>query len=158
MNSGSITMELDATKAPITVDNFLKYARGGFYSGTLFHRVIPGFMIQGGGYTTGMVKKNSPLAPIVLESNNGLSNVRGAVAMARTNVPDSATSEFFINLVDNLYLDYKSLTSPGYAVFGKVTEGMDQVDKIAAQPTGVFNTFNDVPLVEVPISMVLQVK
>jgi peptidyl-prolyl cis-trans isomerase A (cyclophilin A) len=135
---GSIVVELDPAAAPITVNNFLSYVKSGFYSNTLFHRVMSGFVIQAGGYTTGMLKKEGQKDPIVLESNNGLSNLRGTVAMARTNVPDSATSEFFINHVDNLFLNY-STTSAGYAVFGKVVQGMDVVDDIAANATGMLN-------------------
>jgi peptidyl-prolyl cis-trans isomerase A (cyclophilin A) len=154
--NGGISLELNQALAPVTVDNFLTYVAKGYYSNTLFHRVIPGFVAQGGGYTTGMVKKAGQLAPIVLESNNGLSNIRASVAMARTNVANSATSEFFINLVDNLSLDYKNSGSPGYAVFGSVVQGMALVDAMAQQPTGVVNGFADVPLNEILISMVLQ--
>ena len=160
MAAGSITLELDPAKAPITVDNFLYYVRQGYYSNTLFHRVIPGFVVQAGGYTTGMVKKAGQVAPIALETSlDGPSNVRSTVAMARTNVPNSATSEFFINLVDNTFLDFKNAANPGYAVFGTVDKkGMEQADKIAEQATGVVNGFTDVPLTEVPISMALQVQ
>ena len=154
--NGGFSLELNQALAPITVDNFLSYVAKGYYSNTLFHRVIPGFVAQGGGYTSGMVKKAGQLAPIVLESNNGLSNIRASVAMARTNVANSATSEFFINLVDNLSLDYKNSGSPGYAVFGSVVQGMALVDAMAQQPTGVINGFADVPLNEILISMVLQ--
>jgi peptidyl-prolyl cis-trans isomerase A (cyclophilin A) len=139
------------------VNNFLSYANSGFYSNTLFHRVMSGFVIQGGGYTTGMVKKEGQKDPIVLESNNGLSNLRGTVAMARTNVPDSATSEFFINHVDNLFLNY-STTSAGYAVFGKVLQGMDVVDAIAAKATGMLNGEKSLPLEEITITSAFQVK
>ena len=159
MAAGSITLELDPTKAPITTDNFLYYVRQGYYSNTLFHRVIPGFVVQAGGYTSGMVKKAGQVAPIALETSlGGPSNLRSTVAMARTYVPNSATSEFFINLVDNTFLDYKNSANPGYAVFGTVVKGMDQADLIAAQPTGVVSGFSDVPLTEVPISMALQVQ
>jgi peptidyl-prolyl cis-trans isomerase A (cyclophilin A) len=154
---GSIVMELDPAVAPITVNNFLSYATSGFYSNTLFHRVMSGFVIQGGGYTTGMVKKEGQKDPIVLESNNGLSNLRGTVAMARTNVPDSATSEFFINHVDNLFLNY-STTSAGYAVFGKVVQGMDVVDAIAAKATGMLNGEKSLPLEEITITGAFQIK
>ena len=154
---GSIVMELDPAAAPITVNNFLSYANSGFYSNTLFHRVMSGFVIQGGGYTTGMVKKEGQKDPIVLESNNGLSNLRGTVAMARTNVPDSATSEFFINHVDNLFLNY-STTSAGYAVFGKVLQGMDVVDAIAAKATGMLNGEKSLPLEEITITGAFQIK
>ena len=156
--NGAITVELDPNKAPISVDNFLSYVKRGYYSNTLFHRVIPGFMIQGGGYTTGMVRKPGLVDPIVLESKNGLSNLRGTLAMARTNVANSATSEFYINLVDNLFLDYKNEGNPGYAVFGAVVQGLDIVDSIGAKETGYFNGYADVPLEDVTITMALQVK
>lgn len=133
---GDIVLQLDAEKAPKTVANFVQYVKAGQYDGTVFHRVIDGFMIQGGGMTPDMEEKPTR-APIPLESKNGLSNKRGTVAMARTQVPDSATAQFFINLADNSRLD--AANSPdgnGYAVFGKVTEGMDVVDKIRAVPTG----------------------
>jgi cyclophilin family peptidyl-prolyl cis-trans isomerase len=156
--NGSITVELDQNKAPISVDNFLSYVRRGYYSNTLFHRVIPGFMIQGGGFTTGMVRKPGLVDPIVLESKNGLSNLRGTLAMARTSVANSGTSEFYINLVDNLFLDYKNEGNPGYAVFGSVVQGLDIVDNIGVKATGFFNGFADVPLEDVVITMALQVK
>lgn len=155
---GSITVELDPALAPISTNNFLSYVNKGFYRSTLFHRVIPNFVVQGGGYTTGMVKKTEQSAPIQLESNKGLSNVRGSLAMARTNLPNSATSEFYINLVNNLSLDYKNAANPGYAVFGKVVQGMDVVDAIAAEPTGVVGGFSDVPLSEIALSLALQTK
>lgn len=154
----SVTLELDPAAAPVTVNNFLAYVKQGFYKDTLIHRVIKGFVIQGGGYTTGMVKKAGQTAAISLESNNGLSNLRGTVAMARTSDPNSATSEFFINLVDNTSLDYVSASSPGYAVFGKVISGMDVVDGIALQPTGSVNGFSDVPLTDVTVTSVTQIK
>jgi peptidyl-prolyl cis-trans isomerase A (cyclophilin A) len=131
---GDITLELDGERAPKTVENFLSYVREGFYEGTIFHRVIPDFMIQGGGFTTDGKQKKAR-APIRLESGNGLSNMRGTIAMARTSNPDSATSQFFINVVDNTMLD-KSPGNPGYTVFGKVIEGMDAVDKIRNAKTG----------------------
>ena len=157
-NKGSFTLELDLATAPITVKNFLAYVRGGYYSNTLFHRVIPGFVAQAGGYTTGLVRKPGQLEPIELESNKGLSNARATVAMARTNVFNSATSEFYVNLVDNTFLDYKNAANPGYAVFGTVVQGMDVLDAIAAEPTGVFNGTTDVPLTDITISMALQSK
>ncbi len=153
---GTVVLELDPSTAPISSNNYLSYVSKGFYTSTLFHRVISGFMIQGGGYTTGMVKKTGQAAAIELESNKGLSNLRGTLAMARTDVFNSATSEFFINVVDNTFLDYKTEASPGYAVFGKVLQGMDVVDAIVAQPTGVSNGFADVPLTDVVISLALQ--
>ena len=129
---GDVTLELDREKAPKTVDNFLQYVRAGHYSGTIFHRVIDGFMIQGGGYKADLSEKPTR-APIALESRNGLSNLRGTVAMARTGIPDSATAQFFINVNDNTMLDQaQSRDGHGYAVFGKVVEGMDVVDKIRA--------------------------
>jgi len=155
---GSITVELDPTLAPISTNNFLSYVNKGFYRDTLFHRVIPNFVVQGGGYTTGLVKKTEQSAPIELESNKGLSNVRGSLAMARTNLPNSATSEFYINLVNNVSLDYKNPANPGYAVFGKVVQGMDVVDAIAAEPTGVVGGFSDVPLADITLSLALQSK
>jgi peptidyl-prolyl cis-trans isomerase A (cyclophilin A) len=153
---GAIVLELDPTTAPISSNNYLSYVSKGYYTSTLFHRVISGFMIQGGGYTTGMVKKSGQSAAIELESNKGLSNLRGTLAMARTNVFNSATSEFFINVVDNTFLDYKNAGNPGYAVFGKVVQGMDVVDAIVAEPTGVLNGFADVPLTDMVISLALQ--
>jgi cyclophilin family peptidyl-prolyl cis-trans isomerase len=154
---GNIVLELDPAAASITVNNFLSYANNGFYQNTLFHRVISGFMIQGGGYTAGLVKKEGQKDPIVLESNNGLSNMRGTVAMARTNDPNSATSEFFINHVDNGFLNY-STTNPGYAVFGKVIQGMDVVDAIASRATTASNGFADVPIEDITITGTVQIK
>ena len=153
---GTMTLELDPTKAPISTNNFLSYVASGFYKDTLFHRVIAGFVVQGGGYTTGMVKRTATAGPIELESNKGMSNLRGTLAMARTNVPNSATSEFFINLVDNTSLDYKNAANPGYAVFGKVVQGMDLVDAIASEPTGVSRGFADVPLADVVVTLAIQ--
>ena len=157
-SQGSVVLELNPAAAPVSVNNFLTYANGGFYNNTLFHRVIAGFVVQGGGYTRGLVKKADQLAPIVLESNNGLSNARGTLAMARTNVPNSATSEFFVNLVDNRSLDYQSPASPGYAVFGKVVNGLDVIDKIAALPTTSVNSFANVPTTDVTLQSALQIK
>jgi peptidyl-prolyl cis-trans isomerase A (cyclophilin A) len=128
---GNIEIELDRERAPVTVANFLSYVKAGFYDGTVFHRVYVGFVIQGGGFTSDGVEKTTN-NPIKLESNNGLKNLLGTIAMARTSAPNSATSQFFINLVDNTYLDYTSSSSPGYAVFGKVVSGMDVVNKIAS--------------------------
>ena len=153
---GNITLELDPVKAPLSVNNFLSYVHQGYYKDTLFHRVIAGFVVQGGGYTTGLVKKTGQKAPITLESQNGLSNLRGTLAMARTNVPDSATSEFFVNLVDNLSLDYTSTVSPGYAVFGKVVKGLEVVDSIAGQATGTVKATPNVPLEEVTVTSATQ--
>ena len=144
---GDIVIELDAAKAPKTVDNFLQYVKSGHYDGTIFHRVIGNFMIQGGGMTPEMAQKPTR-APIPLESRNGLTNLRGSVAMARTNDPNSASAQFFINVKDNDFLDAaKARDGNGYAVFGKVVSGMDVVDKIKAVPTGP----GDVPLQPVVI-------
>jgi len=153
---GNIVMELNAAEVPTTVNNFLSYVRSGFYSSTLFHRVIAGFVVQGGGYTTGLVKKTGQLAPIVLESNKGLLNTRATVAMARTSVFDSATSEFFVNLVDTPRLNYQSPTDPGYAVFGTVITGMDVVDAIAALPTAPYNGTADVPASDITLNFASQ--
>ena len=153
-NQGDIIVQLEAAKAPKSVENFLQYAKAGHYNGTIFHRVIDGFMIQGGGFTPDMQQKPTR-PPIPLESRNGLSNVRGTLAMARTNVPDSATSQFFINVKDNGFLD--SARSPdgnGYAVFGKVTQGMDVVDKIRKVETSQRGPFGDVPIQPVIIKQV----
>ena len=153
-NKGVIELGLDRTHAPITVDNFLKYVNDGFYTNTLFHRVIAGFVIQGGGMTRNaagaIVDKAATYPPILLESKNGLSNVRGTIAMARTAVTDSATSQFFINTVDNSsVLNYGSAANPdGYAVFGQVTLGLDVVDAIRAVNTNA----SDMPLVDVVVT------
>ena len=147
---GTITVTLDAEKAPETVANFVEYAREGFYDGTIFHRIIDGFMIQGGGFTKEMNQKETR-APIRNEAMNGLKNVRGTIAMARTMVVDSATSQFFINLVDNGFLDFTSPTPQGfgYAVFGVVTDGLDVVDAIAKVKTGFAGPHQNVP--ETPV-------
>lgn len=145
-SKGTMTLELDPTKAPISTNNFLSYVASGFYKDTLFHRAISGFVVQGGGYITGMVKRTATAGPIELESNKGLSYLRGTLAMARTNVPNSATSEFFVNLVDISALDHKNAANPGYAVFGTVVQGMDVVDAMAAQATGVRFGFADLLL------------
>ena len=149
---GSITAELDRRAAPVSVANFLAYAESGFYNGTVFHRVIRGFMIQGGGMTADLQRKETR-APIRNEATNGLSNDRGTLAMARTNVVDSATAQFFINTVDNPGLNNRG-TDPGsygYAVFGRVTGGMDVVDEIEGVRTGRRGPFNDVPETAVEI-------
>lgn len=144
---GDIRIELDPAKAPKTVENFLKYVDSGFYNNTIFHRVIPGFMIQGGGYDARMQEKPTN-APIENEADNGLLNKRGTIAMARTQDPDSATSQFFINLVDNDFLNYTGATPDGwgYCVFGKVVDGMDTVDKIAAIKTKTVGIHENVPV------------
>ena len=142
-SKGTITLELDGGKAPTTVANFAQYAKSGFYDGTIFHRVIDGFMIQGGGFTRDMNQK-ATRAPIRNEAANGLKNARGTIAMARTMVVDSATSQFFINLVDN---DFPAPTQQGYgyAVFGKVVDGMEVVDRIAKVRTGFSGPYQNVP-------------
>ena len=149
---GAIELELDSENAPVTVANFVEYALDGHFDDTVFHRVIPGFMIQGGGLTSNGAEKPTR-DPIVLESNNGLRNVRGTIAMARTSVPDSATSQFFMNLVDNPFLDYSS-GNDGYAVFGRVVEGMDVVDAIAGVSVGSRGPFDDWPVQDVVIQKV----
>ncbi|MBR7120330.1 MAG: peptidyl-prolyl cis-trans isomerase [Lentisphaeria bacterium] len=143
---GNITVELFEKESPITTANFLEYIRSGFYNNTIFHRVIPGFMVQGGGFDTDFVQKPAN-KPIKNEAANQLSNKRGTLAMARTQVVDSATCQFFINLVDNDFLDFKAPIQQyyGYCVFGKVTEGMDVVDKIAQVKTGSRGMHRDVP-------------
>jgi peptidyl-prolyl cis-trans isomerase A (cyclophilin A) len=162
-SAGDITLELDPEHAPKTVANFLQYVKAGHYDGTVFHRVIDNFMVQGGGFTPDM-KEKSTRAPIPLESSNGLDNKRGTVAMARTNDPNSATAQFFINVADNVFLNYRKFEKDttvdtragprlvpagtvvdGYAVFGHVVAGMDVVDKIRAVQTGVRNGMQDVP-------------
>jgi len=148
-NQGDITVELDAAKAPKSVENFVAYVKAGQYDGTIFHRVIDNFMIQGGGYTTELVPKGGERAPIQNEAANGLSNARGTLAMARTMDPHSATSQFFINVNDNKALDHVSTADGrtwGYAVFGKVVSGMDVVDKIKVMPTSMFSPeFQNLP-------------
>lgn len=145
-SKGTITLELNETKAPETVANFVKYANDGHYNGTIFHRVIDGFMIQGGGFTPDMNQK-ATREPVRNEAMNGLKNKRGTIAMARTSVVDSATSQFFINLVDNDFLDFTSPTPRGfgYAVFGCVTDGMNVVDAIAKVKTGSRGYYENVP-------------
>ena len=157
-SKGAITFELDPTKAPLTVNNFLSYVKAGFYTNTIFHRVIDGFVVQGGGFTSGMTLKSGLKEPVALESNNGLSNLRGTVAMARADVADSATSQFFVNLVDNTALDYRDADRPGYAVFGKVVQGLAVVDAIAKETTGTVGLFEDVPLTDVTINLAVQIK
>lgn len=154
---GNVTIELLQKDAPITVKNFLSYVRDGFYNGTIFHRVIPGFMVQGGGFTPRMEEKTTR-APIRNEAANGLKNDRGTVAMARTANPDSASAQFFINVVDNQGLNRPLPDGHGYAVFGKVVKGMDVVDAIAAVKTGTKGPFRDVPLKPVVIKSVKVVK
>lgn len=143
---GEFTVQLNAEKAPVTVENFLAYVNDGFYAGTIFHRIIPGFMAQGGGFDTDFDQKDVK-SPIKNEADNGLSNNRGTLAMARTNVPDSATAQFFINYKNNDFLNHTSKTPSGwgYAVFGEVIEGMDVVDAMATKATGNRGMHQDVP-------------
>lgn len=152
---GTLHLELNDEKAPITVQNFIDYAKSGHYDGTIFHRVIEGFMIQGGGFDRNMNQKVTR-DPIKNEAMNGLKNKRGTIAMARTMIVDSATSQFFINHVDNDFLDFSAPTPQGfgYAVFGKVIDGMDVVDKIAKVPTGYAGHYQNVPEVPVVIKKV----
>jgi len=152
-SQGDIKLELDKAKAPGTVENFVQYANDGFFDGTIYHRVIPGFMIQGGGFTADMKKKETRAA-IKNEAKNGLKNKRGSIAMARTRAPHSATAQFFINLKDNSFLDYPGQDGWGYAVFGEVVEGMEVVDVIAEQPTGTKNGMQNVPKTAVVIEKV----
>jgi len=149
---GNFKLQLDAGKAPKTVANFIEYVKSGHYDGLAFHRVIADFMIQGGGYSADGYKERSTRAAIENECHNGLKNLRGTIAMARTNDPHSATSQFFVNHADNAFLDGGRAGQWGYAVFGKVIEGMDVVDKIAAMPTGRIRPFGqDVPIDPVTI-------
>ena len=152
---GDITIELFEKEAPISAENFLKYVDDGFYDGAIFHRIVPGFVIQGGGLTADMRQKQTR-APIRNEADNGLKNRRGTLSMARTNDPHSATSQFFVNLVDNAFLD-PGRGGAGYAVFGHVVEGMDVVDKIAAVKTGNRAGHQDVPLEPVEVKSATRV-
>ena len=156
-SQGRIVIELAPKEAPKSVDNFLAYVKAGHYDGTVFHRVIPTFMIQGGGFGADLTER-ATRAPIPLESRNGLKNERGAVAMARRSDPNSATAQFFINVVDNPRLDYPSFDGNGYAVFGKVVEGMDVVDKIKDVPTGNRGPHQNVPLTPVTITSARVIK
>ena len=149
-SKGNIEIELYADKSPKTVANFITYVNSGYYDGLVFHRVIKGFMVQGGGFNKFAVeKKTNP--PIVLESNNGLKNLTGTVAMARTSAPNSATSQFFISTVDNDFLDYAGTSNPGYAVFGKVIKGMEVVTEIENVKTGKRGSYSDWPTEDVVI-------
>ncbi len=150
-SKGTLKIELDKEKAPVTVENFVSYVKAGHYDKTIFHRVIDKFMIQGGGFDEKMTQKSTK-SPIKTEASNGLKNVRGSLAMARTNDVNSATSQFFINLVDNSFLDYPN--NGGYTVFGKVVDGMNVVDDIATVKTGSFGMHGDVPLKPVVIESV----
>ncbi len=151
-NHGDITLELFENEAPETVRNFLGYVTSGFYDGTIFHRVIDGFMIQGGGFEPGMKQKTTG-APVRNEADNGVKNARGTIAMARTSDPHSATAQFFINVADNAFLDHRSPDAQGwgYCVFGKVVEGMDAVDRIRAAATGSRGFHEDVPVEDIII-------
>lgn len=153
---GDITLELDGEKAPATVENFLRYVDEGFYSGTIFHRVINGFMIQGGGFTVDLDRKRGH-APVKNEAKNGLSNQRGTIAMARTNNPHSATSQFFINHKDNGNLDYPSFDGWGYAVFGRVTDGLETVDRIADAATETSMGMQNVPKTPIIIESITRI-
>lgn len=152
-NVGDIHIELDFEKAPLSAANFLAYAKSGYYDGTIFHRVIDNFMVQGGGFKSGMQQKTAG-KPILNEADNGLPNAIGTLAMARTSDPHSASAQFFINVADNAFLNHKSKTSQGwgYAVFGKVTEGMDVVNRIKQCKTGYVAGHQDVPIDEILIN------
>jgi peptidyl-prolyl cis-trans isomerase A (cyclophilin A) len=155
---GDVVVELDAARAPKTVANFLQYVRARHYDGTVFHRVIATFMIQGGGFNADMVQKPTK-PPIELESRNGLKNLRGTLAMARTADPNSASAQFFVNVVDNPFLDVENARDgQGYAVFGRVIEGMDVVDKIKGVPVGNRGAFQNVPLTAVTITKATEEK
>ena len=151
---GNIILEVDHSKAPLTVENFLNYAKSGYYNGTIFHRVIDGFMIQGGGFDASM-KQKATEKPIKNEANNGLKNNKYTIAMARTPIPDSATSQFFININNNDFLNHPGQDGWGYCVFGKVTEGTDIVDKIQKVTTGSSGGYQDVPREAVTILNVI---
>ncbi len=158
-NMGNFILELDAKAAPITVENFLQYVNDGFYERTIFHRVMKNFMIQGGGFYEGMQKKETR-APIKNEADNGLKNLRGTIAMARTPIPHSATAQFFINVKDNFRLNHVARNTKdwGYAVFGKVVEGMDTIDKIRAVRTTTVGGYGDVPIKSVIIKKASLIK
>ena len=158
-SAGLVTLELDAERAPLSVASFLQYAKKGHFDGTVFHRVIKGFMVQGGGFDTAMKQKSTD-APIRNEANNGLKNKRYTLAMARTSDPHSATAQFFINASDNDFLDFRAEKAQGwgYAVFGRVVAGTEVVDRIEAVKTGRKGSFDDVPLEEVRIERVTEVE
>ncbi len=159
-SKGTMMLELDAEKAPNTAANFVAYVEDGFYDGLIFHRVIPNFMVQGGGMNPDMSEKADKRAPIKNEANNGLKNDRGTIAMARTGDPHSASSQFFLNLKDNDFLNFTSESQAGwgYAVFGKITEGMDVIDEIAKAKTGNHGGHGDVPLEAITITKMSVVK
>lgn len=156
---GAIEIELYPKEAPVSVKNFIDYVESGHFDGLIFHRIIPGFMIQGGGFTEDMQPRTTS-APIKNEADNGLKNLAGTLSLARTSAPDSATSQFFINLVDNAFLDHTAKTQSGwgYAVFGKVTKGMDVVEKIGALPTTTVGPYGDVPIEAVIIKKAKKIK
>jgi cyclophilin family peptidyl-prolyl cis-trans isomerase len=154
---GPFTIELLSKEAPLTVENFLAYVDAGFFDGTIFHRVIPGFMIQGGGFTPDMRQKSTN-APIKNEATNGLKNLRGTLSMARTSDINSATSQFFVNVADNDFLNHKNAANYGYAVFGRVTDGMAVIDKIVGVPTGSRGPHQDVPMEAVVIQSAKRVE
>lgn len=156
-SKGTFTVQLFDKQAPISVENFLRYADEGFFDGTIFHRVIPGFMVQGGGLTADLKNKKGH-DPIKNEATNGLKNKRGTLSMARTNDINSATSQFFISVVDNDFLDHKGASNYGYAVFGRIDSGMDVVDAIAAVKTGSKSGYQDVPVETVTIESVKRVE
>ncbi|MBI3369631.1 MAG: peptidylprolyl isomerase [Burkholderiales bacterium] len=155
---GTFVVQLDPDKAPKTVNNFLTYVNAGFYTNVIFHRVIPTRVIQAGGYTAGPTPKATSLTAIPLESNNGLLNLRGTIAMARLTAPNTATSQFYINVADNTSLNYVDDTNPGYAVFGTVVSGMDVIDAINVVPTQVLEAkgLSDVPVADVTITQAFQ--
>ncbi len=157
---GDIVVELNPAKAPKTVSNFLYYVKSGFYNNTIFHRVINGFMIQGGGHTADMQEKANSRKPVVNEAGNGLKNDAYTIAMARTNDPDSATAQFFINVANNDFLNHKNETPSGYgyAVFGKVIQGQDVVDRIKSVSTGSYGPYQDVPKTPVIIKSIVPVQ
>ena len=157
-SSGEIVVELYDTYSPQTVANFYKYVAAGFYSNTLIHRVDRDFVVQGGGYRSGMVEKQPLYAPIKLESNNNLSNLRGTIAMARRSDPDSATSQFFFNVVDNTGLDYQSAANPGYAVFGRIISGLNTLDAINIVPTYTYSPTDIQPRTEVVVYWMQRLK
>jgi len=156
-SKGTFTVQLFDKQAPISAENFLKYADEGYFEGTIFHRVIPGFMIQGGGLTADLKNKKGN-EPIKNEATNGLKNKRGTLSMARTNDINSATSQFFVNVVDNDFLDHKGASNYGYAVFGRIDSGMDVIDAIAAVKTGSKSGYQDVPVETVTIESVKRIE
>ena len=157
---GDFVLELNPLKAPITVNNFLSYVNKSpsFYNNTIFHRVIRNFVVQGGGFTSGMTPVTGQSAAITNESDNGLTNDRGTVAMARTSDPNSATSQFYVNVVNNPSLDYSSASAPGYAVFGTVVSGMDVIDNISTQPTHTVGSYSDVPTTDITVTLAKQTR